>query len=205
MLLERRAGVTDARLCRDATGLGPAPDPADRCRGADIEQSAASRALSPSWTIPTTRSLRSFEYPHAIEFPPKLPEGPESDLHPCGNPLLLFRFTSSRKGSSLNTHNRIWIVCQGTKPCTAPHRREVCFCVIPSSPGAWPSSSWSSGTRAASRLVQSRVRPGPHQESEEPKGICVLLRVGDPVGDGTRCEIWTKRFRPVHAKELGKP
>ena len=44
-----------------------------------------------------------------------------------------------------------------------------------------------------------------HQQSEEPKGICVLLRVGDPVGDGTRCEIWTNHFRTVHAKELGKP
>ena len=33
----------------------------------------------------------------------------------------------------------------------------------------------------------------------------VLLRVGDPVGDGTRCEIWTNHFRAVHAKELGKP
>src|SRR5262245_8664254 len=30
---------------------------------------AASRALSPSWTIATKRSLRSFEYPRAIEFP----------------------------------------------------------------------------------------------------------------------------------------
>src|SRR5690242_1177953 len=39
MLLERRAGVTGARLCRDATSLGPALDPADRRRGADIEQS----------------------------------------------------------------------------------------------------------------------------------------------------------------------
>src|SRR5262249_42902817 len=33
--------------------------------------------------------------------PPKLSEGPESDLHARGNPLLLFRFTSSRKGSRL--------------------------------------------------------------------------------------------------------
>src|SRR5262249_54061216 len=39
MLLERRTDVTSAGLCRNATGLGPAPDPADRCRGADIEQS----------------------------------------------------------------------------------------------------------------------------------------------------------------------
>jgi hypothetical protein len=31
--------------------------------------------------------------------PPKLSEGLESDLHARGNPLLLFRFTSSRKGS----------------------------------------------------------------------------------------------------------
>src|SRR5262245_43901611 len=38
MLLERRAGVAAARLCRDATRLGPALDPAARRRGADIEQ-----------------------------------------------------------------------------------------------------------------------------------------------------------------------
>ena len=68
-----------------------------------------------------------------------------------------------------------------------------------------PALLWSSGSGGASRVSSSRVRPGPHQESEEPKGICVLLRVGDPVGDGTRCEIWTNHFRAVHAKELGKP
>ena len=49
-----------------------------------------------------------------------------------------------------------------------------------------------------------RVHARTNQDSNELKGIRVLLRVGDPVGD-IRCEIWTKRFRAVHAKELGKP
>jgi hypothetical protein len=49
-----------------------------------------------------------------------------------------------------------------------------------------------------------RVHARTNQESDELKGICVLLRVDDPVG-GIRSEIWTKRFRAVHAKELGKP
>jgi hypothetical protein len=34
-----------------------------------LSNRAASRALSPSWTIATTCALRSFEYPRPTEFP----------------------------------------------------------------------------------------------------------------------------------------
>src|SRR5262245_20668075 len=101
MLLERRAGVAGARLCRDATGLGPALDPADRRRGADIEQSCR---------LPCALAIlddRNHAFPKIIRVSPchRFPlleafGGTESDLHARRNPLLLFRFTSSRKCSS---------------------------------------------------------------------------------------------------------
>src|SRR5262249_27253456 len=48
----------------------PPLDPADRVEVPILSTRAASRALSPSWTIATARALRSFEYPLAI-VPPR--------------------------------------------------------------------------------------------------------------------------------------
>src|SRR5262245_34360706 len=110
MLLERRAGVAGARLCRDATSLGPALDPADRRRGADIEQSCR---------LPCALAIlddRNHAFPKIIRVSschrfPLLEAfgGTESDLHARGNPLLLFRFTSSRKCSSGGESVRRWL------------------------------------------------------------------------------------------------
>src|SRR4029079_9963660 len=50
-----------------------------------LSKRAASRALSPSSTIETTRSRRSFEYPFAIATPAVVVGGTESDLDARGN------------------------------------------------------------------------------------------------------------------------
>src|SRR5262245_13325272 len=87
MLPERRAGVAGARLCRDATSLGPALDPADRRRGADLEQSCR---------LPCTLAIlddRNHAFPKIIRVSPchrfpssKLWEGPNLICTPAGIP-----------------------------------------------------------------------------------------------------------------------
>src|SRR5262245_437335 len=122
MLLERRAGVAGARLCRDATSLGPALDPADRRRGADIEQSCR---------LPCALAIlddRNHAFPKIIRVSSchRLPlleafGGTESDLHARGNPLLLFRFTSSRKCSRRRSSACMKATVGGKamKPCSS--------------------------------------------------------------------------------------
>ena len=101
VLLERRAGMARATLRLDAAGLGPALDPADSSRGADFEQTPRFPCALP------LHHDRNYACPQVIRIspghratPPLPSEQPESDLHVRGNPLLPFRFTSSRKRSS---------------------------------------------------------------------------------------------------------
>ena len=86
MLVQRRTTMAGAGLGVDAAGRRPALDPADRRRGTDVDQTRRLRALSPSSTIETTRSRRSFEYPFATRIPAIIFGGTESDLHGRGTP-----------------------------------------------------------------------------------------------------------------------
>src|SRR5882672_3351933 len=100
MLLQRRAGMAGAGLGFDAAGRRPAIDPADRRRGTDVEQTPrlpCALAALHDRDRPDTHILR---VPLGHRLPPPLPsEESESDLRARGNPLLLFRFTSSGKRS----------------------------------------------------------------------------------------------------------
>src|SRR5262245_36953774 len=99
--LERRAAVARARLRFDAACLHPTPAPADRGRGASFEQSSRfprALAILEDRNRPQPKNRSSIPSPSCA--PAVLVGAPESDLHVRGNPLLLFRFTSSRKRSS---------------------------------------------------------------------------------------------------------
>src|SRR5580704_2999279 len=69
MLVQRRAAMAGAGLGLDAAGRRPRSIRRIAVEAPTLSRRAPSRALSPSSTIETTRTRRSFEYPFAIAPP----------------------------------------------------------------------------------------------------------------------------------------